>query len=131
MIEKFVKVWDAKKDKLRDEFKKKHPESYDGIFKSLCQMLHEEDEYNTPDPARIHVIDDGDYQGTRLFIVAGGGYQPSEYWSCKIGYGSCSGCDTFQGIRDGSSWGDEVPTDDQAGEYLTLAMHMLQSIKEV
>lgn len=65
------------------------------------------DECDAPHPERIHQIDDGDYQGTLIFVIGAGGYQPSRYWYVKVGYGSCSGCDTLQAIR---GYEDDAPT---------------------
>lgn len=103
MIEKFVKVWDDRNEDLRIKFSQERPESYDGIVKAVIQMLHDGLEgvwsSDKPDPERIHVIDDGDYQGTRVYVIGACGYQPSSYWSYLCYYGSCSGCDTFQAIQ--------------------------------
>ena len=50
----------------------------------------------------IHVIDDGDYQGTLLFAIHLDTYQPSsyEYILTTVEYGSCSGCDALLSIQD-------------------------------
>ena len=71
-------------------------------------------------------IDHGDYQGTLLFIIAASGYQPNKYWFVKVDYGSCSGCDTLEGIR---CYSDGPPSDAQVADYMTLALHILQGIK--
>lgn len=129
MIKKFVDVWNEHKGELRIALKNKHPESYDDIFTQLVTLLNthlgEYDELR-PDPKRITVIDHGDYQGYRLFIVGATGYQPSTYFATLQGYGSCSGCDTFQGIR---SYDDAPVTDQQADDYLMIALHMLEGLK--
>lgn len=46
-------------------------------------------------------INNGDYQGTLLYLVPFETYQPSEYeyLMTYIGYGSCSCCDTLQGLE--------------------------------
>lgn len=75
----------------------------------------------TPDPTRIHKIDDGDWQGTLLFVVAADGYQPDTYWFTKVDYGSCSGCDTLDAARGHGGEGDWEPM------YL-VALHMLQNM---
>ena len=85
------------------------------------------DDYNAIDPERIHQIDDGDYQGTLLFVIAARSYQPDDYWFVKVGYGSCSGCDTLQAIN--YSLDDNPPTDDQVSQYMTLALHIVQGLK--
>lgn len=50
---------------------------------------------------RITEIDDGDYQGTFLFVIPFDTYQPSnyEYLMTSVCYGSCSGCDVLQNIQ--------------------------------
>lgn len=141
MIAKFVAIFDANRARLLDIFSSTHPGSYDDIVKTVIQMLNDvlSTDDNTysgeiPDPDRIKTIDYGDYQGTRLFVIAAGGYQPSQFWYVKIGYGSCSYCDTFQSIQDLDSRYDDdgnkvQPTDRQAREYLTLALHVIQGLK--
>lgn len=128
MIPEFVAKFDAARPALLELFKKTHPEGYEGIVRAVVEALNEPGGYVTPDPKRIHRIDDGDYQGTLLFLVAAEGYQPSTYWAVKVGYGSCSGCDTFESIRE---YGDAPPTDEQAKEYFTLALHVVQGLREV
>jgi hypothetical protein len=56
------------------------------------------------------VIDDGDYQGTQIFIIPTDTYQPSvkDYVMTDTYYGSCSGCDTLQAI---SGYDYALPTD--------------------
>lgn len=51
----------------------------------------------------ITVVDNGDYQGTQLFMIPFDCYQPSEYeyLMTYTGYGSCSGCDLLKGILAG------------------------------
>ena len=43
--------------------------------------------YGGPGLERIHRIDDGDYQGTLVFVIGGKGYQLSTYWYVKVSYG--------------------------------------------
>ncbi|MGL4801881.1 MAG: hypothetical protein ACRC18_06420 [Cetobacterium sp.] len=45
---------------------------------------------------KITTIDNGDYQGTELYLIPRDTYQPAEYdyLMTHVGYGSCSGCDT-------------------------------------
>lgn len=67
----------------------------------------------------VTVIDNGDYQGTLLFVIPFKTYQPSEseYLMTYVGYGSCSGCDTLMSIIDYTS---EPPTEEQVSDLLTL-----------
>jgi hypothetical protein len=126
MIASFVKVWDEFKGEVEAKLRPEHP-SYEKLVKYVIEMLHDHiDEYGEqPDPTRITKIDHGDYQGTLLFIIAAEGYQPDTYWSCKVGYGSCSGCDTLQSISD---YSDDAPNDEQVKDYMTLALHIVQGL---
>ena len=129
MIQVFVDKFMARREALRKKFVKKHPESYEDIVKGVVLLLADEDEYGeAPDPERIHAINDGDYQGTLLFVIAANGYQPSDYWYVKVGYGSCSVCDTLKGIR---NYEDDPPSAEQVEEYMTLALHIVQGIKKL
>src|SRR5574343_804391 len=129
MIEEFTRAWFANIDRMREGFSVKHPDSYREIVEAVIKMLSDalEDDFYAlrPDPERIHEIDDGDYQGTLLYVIGDCGYQPSNYWYVKVSYGSCSGCDTLQGIHEYSS---EKPTEDQVSNYMTLARHIIQGL---
>lgn len=61
-------------------------------------------------------------------IIASKAYQPSKYWYVCINYGSCSGCDTYENIR---SYSNDPPTEDQVKSYWTLALHIVQQMKEM
>lgn len=127
MIKKFVDRFTDKQNELRKVFAAGHPESYEDVVKAVVSVLSDENEYyQNPDPDRIHVIDDGDYQGTLVFVIAETGYQPSAYWATVVGYGSCSGCDTLQAIR---GYEEELPDDKQISDYMTLALHIVQNMK--
>ena len=104
-----------------------YPTYRDLLQKALEIVVRgKEDSYRNPlpDPERIHAIDDGDYQGTRVFVVAAQGYQPFDYWYTKVSYGSCSGCDSLLAAWD---YGHES---DYGGLWL-LALHMLQRAKRM
>lgn len=128
MIQEFVDRFIAAKPRLMDEFSKRHPEDYKEIVRAVVSTLSSEDGWRDPDPDRIHQIDDGEYQGTLVFVIAAQGYQPSDYWYVRVGYGSCSGCDTLQAI---SSYSSEPPTPEQAEDYWTLALHVVQGLKKM
>lgn len=73
----------------------------------------------------ITVIDDGDYQGTQIFIIHRNGYQPdvSDYFYTHNYYGSCSGCDTLLGI---------MTIEDkkiQVEELMILSLHLIQKFE--
>lgn len=79
------------------------------------------DLYRRLDLEHLTEVDDGDYQGTRLFIVPFRGYQPSEsdYIITFVNYGSCSGCDTLLNIQEWHREG-EAATERQLNDFMVL-----------
>jgi hypothetical protein len=98
--------WDKHKDELRGVLSKTDLDAleYDGLVRLVFEVVYNN---NLPyeayylDLEHIHKIDDGDYQGTLLFLIPFNTYQPCEfeYLMTCVGYGSCSGCDTLQNIQ--------------------------------
>ena len=76
------------------------------------------------------MIDHGQYQRTQLFVIAETGYEPSNYFSVYVDYGSCSGCDTLERIRY-LERSDESPTNEQVDMMMTLALHIVQGLKKL
>lgn len=129
MIEEFTKAWFANLHNMRQRFTSQHPKNYKDIVRAVVEMLESSsDKYDRPDPERIHEIDDGSYQGTLVYVIGSTGYQPNRYWYVKIEYGSCSGCDTLEAIQ---SYGNQMPSDEQVRDYMTLALHIVQGLREM
>lgn len=128
MIQKFVDAFMAKREDLRVEFARAHVGSYKDLVHMVVKTVTDSEEYDSIDPDRIHEIDDGDHQGTLVYVIACEGYQPSTYWYVRVYYGSCSGCDTLQSIH---GYTDEPPTPEQVNDYLTLALHIVQGLKQM
>ena len=135
MIKEFVKAWDANKEKLRNYIASHDQEEYNEyskivrmIFEQVINPYYKGTEYNEFDLDKIHEIDDGDYQGTLMYLIPCETYHPSqwEYVITFVGYGSCSGCDTLLGI---SGYDDDKPTSEQVKEYMDLCLHILQHCK--
>lgn len=129
MIQTFVNRFMAAEKTIRAEYAAKRPESYDDLVTRVIESMHssESDYDEDPDPERIHIIDDGSYQGTRLYIIGEQGYQPSIYWSIFVNYGSCSGCDAFQRAQ---GYADEI-SEEEVNDYWKLMLHMVQSMKRI
>ena len=127
MIAEFVERFMEKKPELEDVFSQKHPDSYKDVIEAVVCVLNNGDDYGSIDPKRIHEIDDGNYQGCLVYVIAATGYQPSDYWYVKVSYGSCSGCDTLEAIRKYS----EKPNAEQVRDYMTLALHVVQGLKKM
>lgn len=132
MIPEWVEAWEKAKPAIRKEFEsRKCPSSYEEIVKIVIGKMFEADNWGDPDKDRIHVIDDGNYQGTLLFVIASSGYQPDKYWVLKVSYGSCSGCDTLAAIDKDGDWNSGLTSPGQVGDLMTLALHIVQSAKEI
>lgn len=131
MIKDFCLAWEKNKGKLEEYFrttKQDGHDSYENLVKLLFDIVINpsiEDSYYWFDTENILVIDDGDYQGTQIFILHRNCYQPSakDYVYTNTYYGSCSGCDTLQAIRE-YEYG--LPTEQQVKGYMELCLHLLQ-----
>lgn len=134
MIKEFVQAWDSRKSHLEDWFKKTKQQdlSYESILKGIIDNVINPgiEEGKKWASENIHTIDDGDYQGSQLFIVPMDTYQPEpyEYFITYQDYGSCSGCDLLESIRGYSS---EFPGDTQIKQYMMLALHLLQRCRYI
>jgi hypothetical protein len=126
MIQKYVDRYMAKLGEMEEFFRKEHPKDYKAIVTKVMELVHED--YEDPNPKVIHEIDDGEYQGTLLFLIAEDAYQPSEYYYVMVSYGSCSGCDTLEAIR---SYDGNPPNDEQVKDYMALALHIIQKMKKI
>ena len=114
MIKYCIEKWDKNKDLLRsaldnnkllnhalnknDDDPLEYLEYKDLVKLTVMFILNDENEW---DENKIKEIDDGDYQGTLLYLIPEDTYQPasSEYLMTFVEYGSCSGCDTLQAIQ--------------------------------
>lgn len=127
MLKELVERFDNNRDNIKSALRNKLPDSYEELVKLLVEHITTDDyEDYALDPGRIHRIDDGDYQGTLVFVIAEKGYQPYKYYYTMVSYGSCSGCDTLYSILSESY--DEV-TEGQVEQMFTLALHMLQKLR--
>jgi hypothetical protein len=131
MIQEFVDKFMASEQDIKDNLRSERPGGYGDLVARLVTVLSEggPDDYGAPDPQRIHVIDDGDYQGTKLYVIGAEGYQPSTYWVIFVNYGSCSGCDSFESIMSDGDW--ETVNDEQVQDLWSMMLHMVQSMKVI
>lgn len=134
MITELVKQWEENKNKLEEYFKTTKQDEY-GNYETIVKKIFElcipkATDYNGWNLENMTVIDDGNYQGTQIFIIPTDTYQPSveDYVMTDTYYGSCSGCDTLQSI---SEYDYDLPTDEQVKEYMTLALHLVQKLKRL
>lgn len=135
MLKYCLQKWHENKDKLETAIRKDTALNccnYRYLLELLVEHVlnggecGEHDKYRLQ-ANRITKIDDGDYQGTLLFIIPFDTYQPAEHENLMtyVRYGSCSGCDALQAIQ---SWEDAPPTEIQVEGYMTLCKDMLTNM---
>ena len=135
MLKEFVERWDRYKNDLEEYFRKTRQEEYSD-YKDIVKALFKEvinkeeiDGYKF-DLDKMKIIDDGEYQGTQIFIIPLDTYQPDveEYVITDTYYGSCSGCDTLLAI---SCYDDGIPNEEQLKGYMELSLHLLQKCRRL
>lgn len=132
MIIELVKQWEENKYRLEAYFRNKNQSEYSS-YEFILRKIFELCIPNTPnnrdwDLDKMTVIDDGEYSGTKIFIIPYNVYEPDikDYVMTDTYYGSCSGCDTLMNIAD-YEYG--LPNDRQVREYMTLALHLVQKLR--
>ena len=138
MEKKFMDLWVKNKNKLEDYFRKTKQREYDeykNIVKKIFELVINDNldsddlSNNVYNVEEMTVIDNGDYQGTQIFLIPEDCYQPDadEYVFTHNYYGSCSGCDTLQSIHDYDT--DEKPDEEQIKDYMLLSLHIVENIR--
>lgn len=132
MLKIILEKWEQNKDKLKQVFETQNGFNncqYKDIVKTTFSIIYNDGaKYSSEqlDIDNITEIDNGDYQGTLLYLIPFDTYQPSagEYLMTYVGYGSCSGCDTLQAIQGCS---DGLLTSEQVKDFMLLAKDILQN----
>lgn len=132
MIKSFVDAWDKNKNELEEHIKTHKQIEYDS-YKELVKLLFDivinpeisTTTYGMFDTDDINTLDHGDYQGTEIFILHKNNYQPyiEDYVYTHTYYGSCTYCDTLQGIH---CYDEGLPNEEQVKDYMSLCLHLLQ-----
>ena len=132
MIQKAVEKWEEKKQEIRNDFENKFPKDYKELVTTVLTHIYDKD-HLCFDIKNMTELDHGDYQGTLLYILPKDTYQPSTYWAVKVAYGSCSGCDTLQDIRETYSAYvlSNLAKEDAISDLMVLALHIVQRLKEI
>ena len=130
MIKELTKQYQENKHLLQKYFEntKQGEHTYESIVKKIFELcILKADDYYNFDIEKMKVIDDGDYQGTTIYIIPKNNYQPSanDYVYTNNYYGSCSGCDTLLAI---SGYSEDLPTKKQIKEYMLIALHLVQKL---
>ena len=121
MLKYCLECWDKHKGSLENELRSRtdlNTCEYIDLVRMVVKNVFVEDvEW---DASEISVVDNGDYQGTLLFLIPAYTYHPteSEYLMTFVGYGSCSGCDTLQAIQE--CWSDDPLTEQQVKDFMAL-----------
>ena len=132
MEKKFMDLWTKNKNKLEEYFRETEQEHYDtytAIVKKIIELvINGEDEWEQYNANCITVIDNGDYQGTLIFMIPKHTYQPDveEYIFTHNYYGSCSGCDTLQAIH---HYEEGKPTEEQIKQYMYLSLQLVEQLR--
>lgn len=121
MLKYCLECWDKYKESLENELRIRRDLNtceYIDLVRMVVKNVFVED--IKWDDSKITVIDNGDYQGTLLFLIPADTYQPSEneYLMTFVDYGSCSGCDTLQSIQEG--WREAPLAERQVKDFMAL-----------
>jgi hypothetical protein len=129
MLKYCLKKWDNHKDELEKVLRADGTLNYceySYLVKLVVKYILNGDGKEW-DAERITVVDNGDYQGTQLFLIPEDTYQPSEYeyLMTYVGYGSCSGCDTLLSIQD---WKEKTLTERQVKDFMALCKDLVTNM---
>lgn len=128
MIKFALRKWNENKGALEQHIRKDktlNDCTYEYLVKLVVRYIFNGgEEWEKYDESKITTVDNGDYQGTQLFIIPKDAYQPceNEYLMTFVGYGSCSGCDTLMAIQD---WEEKEPTEQQVSDFMTLCRDLV------
>lgn len=124
--------WDLNKAKLEHELRTRtglNVCNYEYLveltFEIIFNSSSDEGYGKTLNLDSITAIDNGDYQGTLLFVIPFEVCQPceSEYIMTYIGYGSCSGCDALQAAQE---WNEkELLEDWQVKDFMSICKDLV------
>ena len=131
MLKFCLDKWNKNKDLLEKELREGtywNDCNYVDLVKLVVRYILNEGEnriYCQWAEEKITVVDDGNYQGTLLFVIPQKCYEPAEfeYLLTYVGYGSCSGCDTLQSI-----FGGKNSTEERIRDLMKLCKDILTNI---
>lgn len=134
MMKFSVEQWDKNKHRLekdiRENFSYYNDAEYGDLVAKVVDLIFNDEDDILYDSENITEVDNGDYQGTLLYLIPEKSYQPSEYQYLMtyVDYGSCSGCDTLQSIQ---MWifdeADEKRKEEFVKDMMGLCLHLVQN----
>lgn len=131
MIKEFIELWNTHKADLQEVIAKTPMESlsYKDLVKLTIDNIINKGSIELK-TERLTEIDDGDYQGSQLYIVPVDTYRPSadDYYFTENYYGSCSGCDTLKAI---TNYEYGLPNEEQVKELVGLCLNLIQQFKKL
>ena len=130
MLKIMKELWDKNQDKLRTELSSRddlNECSYVDLVKIAFDKIYNDDSRLDNENLfidRVHEIDDGDYQGTLIYLIPFNSYQPDpeDYRMTFAWYGSRSGCDALQSAQ---SWGDGKLTEQQVKDFMSICKDLI------
>lgn len=126
MIKYCLDRWNKNQQVLREELEK-DPSLNSCNYAYLVKLITKHILGDGWDAEGITVVDNGDYQGTLLFLIPQNTYQPAEheYLMTYVGYGSCSCCDALQRIQD---YSDHPVTSEQINDFMILCKDLITNM---
>lgn len=131
MIQKYVDAFRENKKQFEKWVESIEEEiTYIDILKqvvNLCLNPKYVDTLYELDEDKITEIDNGDYQGTLIYLIPRSCYQPmvSDYVYTSVFYGSCSGCDALLAAQGWNYCNIKYDVD----MVTTIALHIVENMK--
>lgn len=131
MIQEVIEKWHKNKNELQKWFENNTYDKYSDykqIVEAISSIILE---YVEPE---VTEIDNGSYQGTSVFVIVDKDdnyYDIDDYLFTFNYYGSCSGCDTLQGIIVYIDYETKIPNEEQVKELMLLSLHLIQRIQKL
>lgn len=136
-----VEQWNKNYKRLEMELKENSDLLGDCDYKYLVSMcvrkilndVEDEDSYDYEwNDKEITEIDNGNYQGTLLYMIPKKACQPDceDYLLTYVDYGSCSGCDALKHIQCNIGYydGKQNATDENIKDFMKLCKDIVMNI---
>ena len=130
MMKIMKKLWNKNQDKLREELSSRDDLNecgYVDLVKIAFDKIYNDENRTDSENLctdKVHEIDDGDYQGTRIYLIPFDTYQPDpkDYLMTSVWYGSCTGCDVLLAAQE---WGGGKLTEQQVKDFMSICKDLI------